>query len=235
MWSRSVVVRRHRARRLVDSVRSVRPGEEEGRVDCVQVRVCSESITSIDARRAPRSVAAIVAGPGRHRHCPGHQRRQSTRLAPVLRAIRRAAERGAGVRRFAPARSCWRQPASSTASAPRRWLAAADFARRHPSIDLDANVLYVDNGRVLTSAGAAAGFDLCIRHGSSRPRCRSRLGRAACGDAAGAQVERWRNSSNCASVWGGRRHDAIAHWSLSASPCQNRRVPAAVVDLAVAL
>jgi transcriptional regulator GlxA family with amidase domain len=42
------------------------------------------------------------------------------------------------------------------------WLAAADLARRHPSIDLDANVLYVDNGRILTSAGAAAGFDLCI-------------------------------------------------------------------------
>jgi transcriptional regulator GlxA family with amidase domain len=34
--------------------------------------------------------------------------------------------------------------------------------RRHPSIELDPNVLYVDNGRVLTSAGAAAGFDLCI-------------------------------------------------------------------------
>jgi hypothetical protein len=42
------------------------------------------------------------------------------------------------------------------------WLAAADFARRHPAIDLDANVLYVDDGRILTSAGAAAGFDLCI-------------------------------------------------------------------------
>jgi len=38
------------------------------------------------------------------------------------------------------------------------WLAAADLARRHPAIELDANVLYVDNGRVLTSAGAAAGF-----------------------------------------------------------------------------
>ena len=42
------------------------------------------------------------------------------------------------------------------------WLGAADLARRHPSIDVDANVLYVDNGRVLTSAGAAAGFDLCL-------------------------------------------------------------------------
>jgi hypothetical protein len=28
--------------------------------------------------------------------------------------------------------------------------------------DVDANVLYVDNGHVLTSAGAAAGFDLCL-------------------------------------------------------------------------
>jgi transcriptional regulator GlxA family with amidase domain len=42
------------------------------------------------------------------------------------------------------------------------WLGAADLARRHPSIDVDANVLYVDNGRILTSAGAAAGFDLCL-------------------------------------------------------------------------
>jgi len=42
------------------------------------------------------------------------------------------------------------------------WLAAGDLARRHPTIDLDPNVLYVDNGRVLTSAGAAAGFDLCL-------------------------------------------------------------------------
>jgi len=42
------------------------------------------------------------------------------------------------------------------------FLAAADLAGRHPSIDLDANVLYADNGRLLTSAGAAAGFDLCF-------------------------------------------------------------------------
>src|SRR2546426_2234026 len=36
------------------------------------------------------------------------------------------------------------------------------IARRHPEIDVDADVLYVDNGNVLTSAGAAAGFDLCL-------------------------------------------------------------------------
>jgi transcriptional regulator GlxA family with amidase domain len=42
------------------------------------------------------------------------------------------------------------------------WLAAAELARRHPAIIVDPDVLYVDNGRILTSAGAAAGLDLCI-------------------------------------------------------------------------
>src|SRR5262249_16551417 len=42
------------------------------------------------------------------------------------------------------------------------WLAASELARRHPAVDVDAEVLYVDNGRILTSAGAAAGLDLCL-------------------------------------------------------------------------
>jgi transcriptional regulator GlxA family with amidase domain len=42
------------------------------------------------------------------------------------------------------------------------WLAAQELARRHPAINVDPNVLYVDNGNVLTSAGTVAGFDLCL-------------------------------------------------------------------------
>lgn len=42
------------------------------------------------------------------------------------------------------------------------WLAAPELARRYPTIDVDPNVLYVDEGRILTSAGAAAGMDLCL-------------------------------------------------------------------------
>lgn len=42
------------------------------------------------------------------------------------------------------------------------WLAAEELARLYPKIDVDANVLYVDNGQILTSAGAAAGLDLCF-------------------------------------------------------------------------
>jgi transcriptional regulator GlxA family with amidase domain len=42
------------------------------------------------------------------------------------------------------------------------WVAAAELARRHPNVQVDPNVLFVDNGQLLTSAGAAAGLDLCL-------------------------------------------------------------------------
>ncbi|QFZ19793.1 GlxA family transcriptional regulator [Saccharothrix syringae] len=52
------------------------------------------------------------------------------------------------------------------------WLAAAELAARHPAVRVDPDVLYVDNGQFLTSAGAAAGLDLCLHlirrdHGSA--------------------------------------------------------------------
>ena len=42
------------------------------------------------------------------------------------------------------------------------WAAAGELSRRYPEVEVDADVLYVDNGQVLTSAGAAAGLDLCL-------------------------------------------------------------------------
>ncbi len=42
------------------------------------------------------------------------------------------------------------------------WLLAPELARRYPNVTVDADVLYIDNGQVLTSAGAAAGLDLCL-------------------------------------------------------------------------
>ncbi|MCE6997424.1 helix-turn-helix domain-containing protein [Saccharothrix sp. S26] len=52
------------------------------------------------------------------------------------------------------------------------WAAAAALAARHPEVEVDPDVLYVDNGNLLTSAGAAAGLDLCLHlirrdHGSA--------------------------------------------------------------------
>ncbi|MFD4632347.1 GlxA family transcriptional regulator [Streptomyces sp. NPDC058284] len=42
------------------------------------------------------------------------------------------------------------------------WYAAGLLAATYPDIDVDPDVLYVDNGQFLTSAGAAAGLDLCL-------------------------------------------------------------------------
>jgi len=42
------------------------------------------------------------------------------------------------------------------------WASAAELARRFPRVSVDPSVLYVDEGSVLTSAGVAAGLDLCL-------------------------------------------------------------------------
>ncbi|GAA4681989.1 GlxA family transcriptional regulator [Gordonia humi] len=42
------------------------------------------------------------------------------------------------------------------------WRAGGDLVRLHPAVDLVEHVLYVDDGDVHTSAGMAAGLDLCL-------------------------------------------------------------------------
>jgi len=42
------------------------------------------------------------------------------------------------------------------------WRDAAELAARHPTIKVDPDVLYIDAGPVLTSAGVAAGIGLCL-------------------------------------------------------------------------
>ncbi|MEU3193748.1 helix-turn-helix domain-containing protein [Streptomyces sp. NPDC006992] len=52
------------------------------------------------------------------------------------------------------------------------WAHTEALAARHPRVEVDPDVLYVDNGTVLTSAGKAAAMDLCLHlvrldHGSA--------------------------------------------------------------------
>ncbi|GIJ22360.1 helix-turn-helix domain-containing protein [Micromonospora lutea] len=52
------------------------------------------------------------------------------------------------------------------------WAHTEQLAARHPRVTVDPDVLYVDNGNVLTSAGKAAAMDLCLHlvrrdHGST--------------------------------------------------------------------
>jgi transcriptional regulator GlxA family with amidase domain len=42
------------------------------------------------------------------------------------------------------------------------WKHSEELARRYPQVVLDPGVLYVDDGDILTSAGTAAGIDLCL-------------------------------------------------------------------------
>jgi AraC family transcriptional regulator, transcriptional activator FtrA len=42
------------------------------------------------------------------------------------------------------------------------WRYADELQKLHPKITVDPTVLYVDEGRLLTSAGSAAGLDLCL-------------------------------------------------------------------------
>ncbi|MFJ9722212.1 GlxA family transcriptional regulator [Streptomyces sp. NPDC101209] len=51
------------------------------------------------------------------------------------------------------------------------WQVTDAFRRRYPHVDLDPDVLFVADGRILTSAGAASGVDVCLHivrtdHGS---------------------------------------------------------------------
>ncbi|WP_177154692.1 GlxA family transcriptional regulator [Actinosynnema pretiosum] len=60
------------------------------------------------------------------------------------------------------------------------WIAADRFRALFPAVELDPDVLYVDNGALLTSAGAAAGLDLCLHlvrrdHGSETAAHAARL------------------------------------------------------------
>jgi transcriptional regulator GlxA family with amidase domain len=57
-------------------------------------------------------------------------------------------------------------------TATTHWISADDFRSLYPQVRLDPDVLYTDDEQVLTSAGEAAGIDLCLHlvrkdHGSA--------------------------------------------------------------------
>ncbi|MGV9882603.1 GlxA family transcriptional regulator [Streptomyces sp. NPDC003006] len=83
--------------------------------------------------------------------------------AAVLEALSAAHERGALV-----AAHCVGAFALAAAGlldgrrATTHWRFAELLARRHPDVTVEPDALYIDEGRVVTGAGAAAGFDLCL-------------------------------------------------------------------------
>lgn len=81
----------------------------------------------------------------------------------ALDALRRAATRGA--RMVSICTGAFALAAAGVLDGHRattHWRDADELARRFPSVTVDPDVLYVDEGQVLTSAGVAAGIDLCL-------------------------------------------------------------------------
>lgn len=94
---------------------------------------------------------------------PGLDRLDRPISPAVLRALQAASQRGARIASictgaFVLARTGLLDGLRATT----HWRAAAGLAHLHPKIEVNPDVLYVDNGRILTSAGAAAGMDLCL-------------------------------------------------------------------------
>ncbi|MGW5055275.1 GlxA family transcriptional regulator [Actinokineospora sp. NPDC004072] len=81
----------------------------------------------------------------------------------VLAAVDAAADRGARIASICTgAFDLARTGLLDGRRATTHWRFADDLARRHPAVTVDPAVLFVDEGPVLTSAGAAAGIDLCL-------------------------------------------------------------------------
>lgn len=81
----------------------------------------------------------------------------------LIRALRLAGERGAGLvglclGAFPLAQAGLLDGLRATT----HWAYADRLARGHPRIRVEREALYVDEGRVLTSAGVAAGLDCCL-------------------------------------------------------------------------
>ncbi|WP_420750469.1 GlxA family transcriptional regulator [Rhodococcus sp. O3] len=84
-------------------------------------------------------------------------------LEPLFEKLRAAVERGArvasmctGAFTLAAAGLLDGRPCTT------HWKHAARLAEMYPAAKVDPDVLYVDDGAVLTSAGTAAGIDLCL-------------------------------------------------------------------------
>lgn len=81
----------------------------------------------------------------------------------VVRELARAHDRGARIATFCS--GAFVLAATGLLNGRRattHWLYAEVFRRQFPRVRLDSNVLFVDEGQLLTSAGTAAAIDLCL-------------------------------------------------------------------------
>lgn len=86
-----------------------------------------------------------------------------TLSAPVAAAIRSAHHRGAIIASFCAGSFLLAQLGLLDGRrATTHWSLAGDLAARHPGTTVMPDVLYVDEGGIVTGAGSAAGIDMCL-------------------------------------------------------------------------
>ncbi|WP_127784113.1 helix-turn-helix domain-containing protein [Rhodococcus sp. X156] len=129
-----------------------------------RVVVCAEQPTvqagplriSVDAGLEALARADTIVVPGRNRL-------DAPASPAVLDALRSGAGRGTRIASICVGAFTLAEAGLLDGQrATTHWRAAEMLARSYPQVSVDADVLYVDNGGVLTSAGAAAGLDLCL-------------------------------------------------------------------------
>jgi len=117
---------------------------------------------------------------------------------PVLAALREAWNRGARVTSICS--GAFVLAAAGLLDGKRattHWIGAVKLARLYPRITVEPDVLFVDEGRVVTSAGASAGLDMCLHlirrdHGQAVAARAARLAVAPlCRDGGQAQFIRY--------------------------------------------
>ncbi|MFI6522699.1 GlxA family transcriptional regulator [Spirillospora sp. NPDC050679] len=104
---------------------------------------------------------------------PGHDGVRDDPSDEVLDALRAAAGRGARIASICV--GAFILAATGLLDGRRattHWHYARELAERYPRVEVDPAVLFVDEGLLLTSAGVAAGIDLCLHlvrrdHGSA--------------------------------------------------------------------
>lgn len=94
---------------------------------------------------------------------PGRENLPTQTPAPVVTALRDAYASGATIASICTGAFVLADTGLLDGRrATTHWAAADLFRATFPAVDLDPDVLYVDAGRILTSAGASAGVDLCL-------------------------------------------------------------------------
>jgi transcriptional regulator GlxA family with amidase domain len=103
---------------------------------------------------------------------PGHEIIREPREAVVRDALQAAHARGARIISICTGAAVLAGAGLLDGlTAASHWAYARELRRLYPAVNWDFDVLFVDNGKVLTSAGVGAGIDLCLHvvrrdHGS---------------------------------------------------------------------